>query len=123
MNILIVDDSRAMRMIVRRALREAGYHADFVEAGSGVEAIAALQSHQIELVLCDWNMPEMNGLKVLEKVKETGTQPKFGFVTSECSTEMRNLAKKAGALFFITKPFTADVFRTELEPVIGAPSA
>jgi len=122
MNILIVDDSKAMRMIVRRALRQAGFHENLVEAGSGVEALQLLQSNEIDLILCDWNMPEMNGLDLLGKLKELGRQVKFGFVTSECSPDMRKLAQQSGALFFITKPFTPDTFRNELDPVIGSPS-
>ena len=119
MRILIVDDSRAMRMIVRRTLREAGYHHDVKEASGGGEALQAIQSDQIDLVLCDWNMPDMNGIDVLEKLQSMGSKVRFGFVTSESSPEMRETAKTAGALFLIAKPFTAEGFRSALEPVIG----
>jgi two-component system, chemotaxis family, chemotaxis protein CheY len=119
MRILIVDDSRAMRMIVRRTLREAGYHHEVKEASGGDEALQAIQSDQIDLVLCDWNMPDMNGLDVLQKLQGMGNKVKFGFVTSESSADMREAAKNAGAVFLITKPFTADGFRSALEPVIG----
>ena len=119
MSILIVDDSKAMRMIVRRALRQAGYHQDVTEACSGVEALKAVESGGFEVILCDWNMPEMNGLDLLGKLKELGRQIKFGFVTSECSVDVQKLAREAGALFFITKPFSPDVFRSVLEPILG----
>lgn len=119
MSILIVDDSRAMRMIVRRTLHQAGYHQELKEASSGVEALQAVESGGVELVLCDWNMPEMNGLDLLERIKTMGSQVKFGFVTSECSTDVHMLAKESGALFFITKPFTPDIFRSVLQPIIG----
>jgi two-component system chemotaxis response regulator CheY len=120
MNILIVDDSKAMRMIVRRTLRQAGFHHEVEEASSGPEALNVLQSHQFDLILCDWNMPEMNGLDLLQKLHDSGKQIKFGFVTSESAANMHVMAKDAGALFFITKPFTPDVFRDALEPILGA---
>jgi two-component system chemotaxis response regulator CheY len=120
MSILIVDDSKAMRMIVRRTLRQAGYHHDLEEASSGADALKAVESDQVELVLCDWNMPEMNGLELLGRIQALGRPIRFGFVTSESSSEMRTLAEQSGAQFFITKPFTPDVFRSVLEPILGA---
>jgi two-component system chemotaxis response regulator CheY len=62
----------------------------------------------------------MNGLELLQKLQQSGKKVKFGFVTSESSEDMRNAAKDAGALFLITKPFTADGFRTVLQPIIGS---
>jgi two-component system, chemotaxis family, chemotaxis protein CheY len=119
MNILVVDDSKAMRMIVRRTLRQAGYNYDVKEAASGPEALQALESGDFDLVLCDWNMPEMSGLQLLGKIQKSGRRVKFGFVTSESSSDMRSQATQAGALFFITKPFTPDVFQSALGPVLG----
>ena len=120
MTLLIVDDSKAMRMIVRRTLRQAGFHQELAEASSVVEALNAIQAGQIDLVLCDWNMPEMTGLDLLQKLQNEGRKIKFGFVTSESASDMQNTAKDAGALFFITKPFTPDVFREVLDPILGA---
>ena len=119
MRILVVDDSKAMRMIVRRTLRLAGFHHEVREASCGAEALQALHAEPVDLVLSDWNMPEMNGLQLLEQVRGQGNKVKFGFVTSESSVEMRTAAGNAGALFIITKPFTAEGFRTVLEPIIG----
>ena len=119
MRILVVDDSKAMRMIVRRTLRMAGFHHEIKEASSGAEALQALQSDPIDVVLSDWNMPEMNGLQLLQKLRSQGSKVKFGFVTSESSVDMRTAAGNAGALFVITKPFTPDGFRTVLEPILG----
>ena len=119
MSVLIVDDSKAMRMIVRRTLREAGFHLEFKEASNGAEALQAVQAEDFELVLCDWNMPEMSGLDLLKKLQVSGKPVKLGFVTSESSDQMRSDAEQAGALFLITKPFTSDIFRNVLEPIIG----
>lgn len=120
MTILIVDDSKAMRMIVRRTLRQAGFHHDMQEASSGAEALSAIQSGPVDLILCDWNMPEMSGLDLLQKLRSDGRQIRFGFVTSESSSVMRSTAEGAGASFLITKPFTAEAFRDVLEPILGA---
>ncbi|MEW6746039.1 MAG: response regulator [Planctomycetota bacterium] len=120
MSILIVDDSKAMRIIVARTLRQAGFgnHA-LQEATNGAEALAAIKGSPPDLVLCDWNMPEMNGIELLEKLRSAHSKVKFGFVTSEASPEMKEKAEAAGALFVITKPFTAEMFQQTLTPVLS----
>ena len=119
MKIMVVDDSRAMRMILKRTLRQAGYgQAEVIEAANGKEALDTLRGTTPNLVLCDWNMPEMNGIELLRALRSEGNAVKFGFVTSEASPEMRNTATDSGALFLITKPFTADTFRDVLSGVI-----
>lgn len=115
MKILIVDDSKAMRMIVKRTLRQAGLgDHETQEAGDGTEALPVISSWRPDLVLSDWNMPEMNGIDLLRQVRDAGDTVRFGFVTSEGSDEMRRLAKEAGAEFLITKPFDADTFSVAL---------
>jgi two-component system chemotaxis response regulator CheY len=117
--ILIVDDSRVMRQIVTRTLRQAGFSGhDLVEAADGKQAVEAVLAESPDLVLSDWNMPEMTGLEVLQALRTSGVQVPFGFVTSEGTAEMRKAAEGAGALFLITKPFTADVFRDVLETIL-----
>ena len=120
MKILIVDDSKAMRMIVTRTLKQtdlSGYTT--IEATNGVEALEVIDSEKPDLVLSDWNMPEMKGIELLEKVRESGNRVKFGFVTSESSAETRDLAINAGASFVLTKPFTVDSMQSALEPVMA----
>jgi two-component system, chemotaxis family, chemotaxis protein CheY len=120
MKILLVDDSKAMRLIVRRTLREAGYgHETFSEATNGEEAYAQVQADCPDLLLCDWNMPRLSGIELLEKLRATGCKAKFGFVTSESNPEMRARAVAAGAQFLIAKPFTADDFQDALEKEFG----
>lgn len=121
MKILIVDDSKAMRMIVTRTLRQAGYGGGTLqEAATGVEALAAIRASPPDLVLSDWNMPEMTGIELLGAINAEGLKVKLGFVTSEGSAEMRARATEAGALFLIVKPFTTESFQEALRPVIGA---
>ena len=115
MKILVVDDSRAMRMIVKRTLRQAGFtDVEVSEAQNGQEALQSMKADPPALVLSDWNMPEMNGIEFLRAVRAAGNGVNFGFVTSEASAEMKNTAAAAGAQFLITKPFTADTFKSVL---------
>ena len=119
MRILIVDDSKAMRMIVIRTLRQAGFaDHDFAEAVDGVTALASIATEQPDLVLCDWNMPEMNGIELLRALRAAGNQVRFGFVTSESTPAMRNTADENGAMFLIAKPFTAETFSQALAGVL-----
>ena len=120
MKILVADDSRVMRQIVIRTLRQAGYDGhDVVEAENGREALDKVGSEAPDLVLSDWNMPEMTGIECLRALRASGSAVPFGFVTSEGSEEMRAVAAKDGALFLIAKPFTPEAFEAVLAPVLG----
>jgi two-component system chemotaxis response regulator CheY len=119
MRILIVDDSRAMRMMVKRVLGQIGLRdASFEEAANGREAFEAITADPPDLVLCDWNMPEMNGIELLHALNKAGMEVPFGFVTSESTGEMRERAILAGSRFLVTKPFTADTFSEALATVV-----
>jgi two-component system chemotaxis response regulator CheY len=120
MRILIVDDSRAMRMMVRRVLGQIGLRdATFEEAENGRQALEAIQTDPPDLVLSDWNMPEMSGIELLQALNDASISVPFGFVTSESTGEMRELAIKAGSRFLIVKPFNAETFTEALGPVVG----
>lgn len=116
--LLIVDDSKAMRMIVRRALRQANIVEHTVEeASNGEEALEKLKAAQYDLVLADWNMPQMNGIDLLKAVKSAGIPVQFGFVTSEGTGDIRDLATENGAAFLIVKPFTPEAVYEALKPL------
>ncbi len=120
MKILIVDDSITMRMLVKRTLRMAGFtDLTLVEADNGIKALEVVASESPNLVLSDWNMPEMNGLEFLTELRESGNDVQFGFVTTESTSEMRLKARGAGAQFLIAKPFTPESFEKALRPVLG----
>jgi two-component system chemotaxis response regulator CheY len=120
MRILVVDDSKAMRMIVVRTLHLAGYEDhEIVQAANGREAVAAISQAPPDLVLCDWNMPEMSGLELLTALRTAGWEVPFGFVTSEASPAMRDQALASGAMFLIAKPFTPEDFQEALDPVLA----
>jgi two-component system chemotaxis response regulator CheY len=120
MKILIADDSRVMRQIVLRTLRQAGFgNHDFVEASDGADALDKVVTEGPDLVLSDWNMPHKTGIELLRDLRGTGNQVPFGFVTSEGSPEMRQTAEAAGAMFLIAKPFTPESFESALAGVLG----
>jgi two-component system, chemotaxis family, chemotaxis protein CheY len=119
MKLLVVDDSKAMRMIVVRTLKQAGFGDHPVsEAADGAEALALLQREAFDLVLSDWNMPEMSGLELLTAMKSARMTVRFGFVTSEGTEDMRKQARDAGASFLIAKPFTKESFAETLRDII-----
>jgi two-component system chemotaxis response regulator CheY len=121
MDILLVDDSKTMRSLVQRAIRQAGYRSLSIgEAENGVQALAKMSQEQPRLVLSDWNMPEMTGIEFLQQVRGKQNKVPFGFVTSESSDAIKQLALDSGASFVITKPFTADDIQDALEPILGA---
>lgn len=121
MRILIVDDSKAMRMIMKRTLRQAGFGGHAVEeASNGREALDAIRQSAPDVVICDWNMPEMSGIELLEQLSSAGIRTQFGFATSEGTDDVRERARALGAQFFITKPFTPDKFEHALASILGA---
>lgn len=120
MRVLVADDSRVMRQIVIRTLRQAGYDGwDITEAVDGADALRQLPDVQPDLVLSDWNMPNMTGLELLRAMRAGGDDTPFGFITSEGSTEMRAEAEAADALFLIAKPFSAETFRDAIDPFLA----
>lgn len=109
--VLVADDSKAMRMIVLRSLRQAGLKVSEVcEAEDGADALEKIRTFGPDVILSDWNMPNMTGIELLEHLQETGVSIPFGFVTSETTPAMRERAIAAGARFLIAKPFTTDQF-------------
>ena len=119
----VVDDSGIMRKIVVRTLKQAGFSGHTIEeAENGKDALAKIEADAPDLVLTDWNMPEMNGIDLLRHVRASGNTVRFGFVTSEGTDDMRQLASDEGAEFLITKPFEPDSFTAALTRNLGADS-
>ncbi|MFZ0159446.1 MAG: response regulator [Kineosporiaceae bacterium] len=121
MKILVADDSRAMRMIVVRTLRQAGLSGHVIlEAEDGQQALDLVGAESPDVILSDWNMPNMNGIEFLKALRAAGSTIPFCFVTSEGSEEMRDQAAEAGALGVIAKPFTPEHFLEVLGTVVSA---
>ncbi len=112
---MVVDDSRAIRMILRRTLADLGW--DVCEAANGREAFGLMESTPgIELVLVDWNMPEVNGLEFVRLVRgrDRFRRTKLMMVTTETQVEQMTEAIEAGANEYVMKPFTKDVIAGKL---------
>ncbi len=120
MRVLIVDDSRTMRMIILRSLRQSNLPiSDVGEAADGVEALAAVGTFAPTLILSDWNMPNMTGIELLHALRDSGSTAVFGFVTSEANPVLRERAINAGASFVLTKPFNGERLAEVVGEVMG----
>ncbi len=115
MNILVVDDSKTIRMLVKRNLKQAGFaDANILEAEDGAAGLAIARTEALDLILSDWNMPEMSGLEFLQNLRSEGFGTTFGFITSESTPSYKDQAMAAGAAFLLSKPFNAESFSDAL---------
>jgi two-component system, chemotaxis family, chemotaxis protein CheY len=122
---LIVDDSSVMRKIVERSLRQAGLELErVVEAGNGAEALAALSQGPVDLILCDINMPVMDGLEFVRALPtvENAKGVPVVMITTEGSETHVVQALSAGARGYIRKPFTPEQVKEHVLPVVGKKS-
>ncbi len=114
---LIVDDSSVMRKIVERSLRQAGIElAEVFQAGNGAEALAVLADNAVELILCDINMPVMDGLEFVKRLPdvENAKGASVIMITTEGGESHVVQALSAGARGYIRKPFTAEQLRDHI---------
>ncbi|NRA43920.1 MAG: chemotaxis protein CheY [Oligoflexales bacterium] len=125
MKILVVDDFPTMRRIVKTLLRQNGF-TNFIEAEDGVKAYTTLQTtNDIEMIVCDWNMPNMTGLELLKTVR---ADPKvkhlpFLMVTAEAEKENIIEAVKAGVSNYIVKPFTGATLKEKMDKIFESEKA
>jgi two-component system chemotaxis response regulator CheY len=118
MKILLVDDSRTMRNIFKRVI--VGINAaETAEAGDGVEALQVIeQSGPFDLMLLDWNMPNMDGITLLKTVREKKIFTPVIMVTTEAEKTRIIEAIKAGANNYMVKPFTPDALKGKIEETL-----
>ena len=120
MDILLVDDSKTMRLLVQRAIRQAGFRGLVMgEAENGLQALEKLRTESPKVILSDWNMPEMSVIEFLTQVRDSRNNVPFGFITSEASAQINDLAMKSGATILITKPFTPEDMHAALSTILG----
>lgn len=115
MQALVIDDSRAVRMLIGKILREQGFQV--CDAGHGQEGLERLQENpEIGLVLVDWNMPVMDGLEFIQAVRRVRTwdSVRIVMVTTETESEQVQRAITAGANEYVMKPFTPEVLVAKL---------
>jgi two-component system chemotaxis response regulator CheY len=117
--VLVVDDSRIMRNIVKNTFSQMHIPCDFVEAANGKEALQQLQNQPIHLILLDWNMPELSGLDFLKKVRAMDEYKSLPIimVTSEAAKYNVIEALKNGATDYIIKPVNERIFTEKLSKI------
>ena len=120
MKVLVVDDFATMRRIVKNVLKQIGF-TNISEANDGKTALKALNGEKFDLILCDWNMPEMSGLEVLKQMKSDDALKDIPFVmvTAEAQKDHIIEAVKAGVNSYIVKPFTAETIGEKLKKLFG----
>lgn len=116
MRALVIDDSKAVRSIIGKIMRELGF-GEIVEAGNGLEALERLKEKgKPQIALVDWNMPEMNGYEFVCAVRADSAYDDVPLMMVTTETEMAQVitALEAGANEYVMKPFTKDVLREKL---------
>ena len=116
MRVLILDDSRAMRAILRQMMQGLGF--EVLEAADGRAGLGCLQANgRADLALVDWNMPEMDGLEFVHSVRANHAYDKMRLMMVTTETEVTNVSEAltAGADEYVMKPFTKEVIRDKLE--------
>lgn len=122
LRLLVVDDSSSIRRIMRALLNTLGF-VNITEAEDGVNALGILREQPIDIILSDWNMPNMNGIELLRAVRTDPAllQCPFLMITAEASQENILVATQAGANGYIIKPFSAATLKRELMAIQKIP--
>ena len=118
--ILVVDDFSTMRKLVRNVLKQIGF-SNITEAEDGNMALEVMRNEEIGLVVTDWNMPNMTGIELLQRIRDDGKSKNIPvlMLTAEGKTENVVAAVKAGVDNFIVKPFTAEVMQAKIEQIFA----
>lgn len=118
LNFLVVDDFSTMRRIVRNLLKELGY-TNVEEAEDGADALTKLKNGQFHFVVSDWNMPNLDGLEMLKKIRADDNLKDLPvlMVTAEAKKENIIAAAQAGASGYVVKPFSAAVLEEKLNKI------
>ena len=120
MHVLIVDDSKIMRQLLIRALKKMALEdLSYAEASNGIEGLAQFHERRPDIILSDWNMPEMDGMGFLQAVRSEDPNIPFGFITAQSTAALRESAQHYGAHFLLTKPFTPDTLKAAIQSVIS----
>jgi len=121
MRIITVDDSSTMRRIIKNTLKRIGYGDEVLEAENGKEALEVLENREVDLIITDWNMPVMDGLTFVKKIRSNKKYDDVPIimVTTEAAKEDIITALKAGVNNYIVKPFTPQVLKEKIETVMG----
>ncbi len=118
MKIMLVDDSRTIRNIQKNVLSQLGY-TDVMEASDGVEALKQMANTKPDLMLIDWNMPNMDGITLVRKIRETDKKIPLLMVTTEAEKSRVITAIKAGVNNYVVKPFTAETLSEKINATLA----
>ncbi len=118
MNVLVVDDFATMRKILRNVLRQIGF-TNISEADDGKTALNELKKEKFDLVLCDWNMPNMPGIELLKEMKSDGELKDIPFIMVTADAQKKHIVEgvKAGVNSYVVKPFSAETMNEKLKKV------
>ncbi len=121
MTILLVDDAELITKTARAILRDMGFKTIFV-AGDGNQAWETLSRAEIDLIICDWNMPNLSGLDLLQRIRETPRLANLPFImlTAETAEAAVLKAIQAGVTDYVVKPFTRDILARKLAKILKA---
>ena len=122
LKVLIVDDSRAMRGMIRRVIAISGLEvSECLEAGDGLEALEVLGSNRVDVVLADINMPRMNGEELVQEMSKRGIIRSVSviIISTDGTSLRRSRLTELGAAGYLTKPFVPEALRDEVERVLG----
>ena len=122
-NVLVVDDSRAMRAVIKKTVLASGIEVnEFYEAANGIEALATLRNHRPDIILTDFNMPHMDGMELLQELKRDDQLKIIPVVVTsvEGSQKRVDAFMAQGAAGYIKKPFTPEDARDILNHALGA---
>ncbi len=121
-NVLVVDDSLPMRLVIKKTIKASGFKVGQIfDASNGKDALVVLKQEWIDLVLTDYNMPEMDGLELIKEMKKDEALEGIPvvMVTTEGSRQRRKEFLGSGAADYIKKPFTPEEIRTRLNRIMG----
>lgn len=124
-NVLIVDDSTTIRQMVKKTMQMAGLDINEIyEASNGIEALAALADHEVDVILVDINMPTMNGVQLLTRMKQSSRLQDIPIViaSTEGSQQRIDQMMGFGASGYVRKPFQPEQLRDVLAPLLGVTS-
>ncbi|BAI79916.1 two-component system, chemotaxis family, response regulator CheY [Deferribacter desulfuricans SSM1] len=118
--IITVDDSSTMRRIIKNTLIKIGFN-NILEASNGVEALDVISKNKVDLIITDWNMPEMDGLTFVKTIRSNSEYDEIPIlmVTTEAAKEDILMALKSGVNNYIVKPFTPDTLKEKVFKLLG----
>ncbi|OFW47157.1 MAG: two-component system response regulator [Acidobacteria bacterium RIFCSPLOWO2_12_FULL_67_14b] len=121
MRFLIVDDSSTMRRIIINTLNKLG-HSECLEAANGREGVDRLASSLVDMVITDWNMPEMSGIEFIRALRANDATKKLPvlMVTTNAAEDDIKEALRAGVNNYVVKPFTPDTIKEKIAAALGA---